>query len=265
MASLIFTMRFINLITNIINITNVGYSALRKVSLLLLLCNCFLLTSQTLVNEVDGYLWFDSMVDAKNTNLHNGVIEVEKFRMAKGKHKFYHSRDFQLGTLLYEGQPYHFVQLKYDLYEDVVLIYEANTLRLENDKIDSFFIGDIAFVKLRPSGTHNLNMEGFFELLIDTPEYKFYKKHRKIKLDRIRNGLIYHDFKVDDRYFVLHQDEYYSIETKNDIIDIFPKYEKQLKKHSKKSSGTSTKEGLLLFLLERVNELVSTEKTPESE
>ena len=79
---------------------------------------------------MDGYLWFDSMVDAKSTNLYNGVIEVEQYRMTKGKDKFYQTRSFQLGTLYYNGQPYHFVQLKYDLYEDVLLINGGNYLTI---------------------------------------------------------------------------------------------------------------------------------------
>ena len=253
-------MQFINLITNI---TSLGYTALGRVSLLLMLCNCYLLTSQSQVQEVDGYLWFDSMVDAKSTNLYNGVIEVEQYRMTKGNDKFYQTRSFQLGTLYYDGQPYHFVQLKYDLYEDVLLINGGNTLRLENDRVDRFFIGDVEFVKLEPKGTQNLNTEGFFELLMDTPEYKFYKKHRKTKTDRLGDRLIYHDFSDDHRYLILYQNEYYRVGNKNDIIDIFPSYEAQLNEHSRKSSGAISQEDYMLFLLERVNELVATKKTFE--
>lgn len=254
-----FTMQSISLI---LSINNTQYSAVKKATILFAISSGFLLNSQTLINKPDGYIWFDSIVSAKNTNLYNGIIEIEKFRMEKDKHKFYLSPKFQLGTLFYEGQPYYSVEIKYDLYEDVVLINGGNTIRLENSKIDRFFIGNKAFVKLKPN--KKLNIDGFFELLINTPDFKFYKKHKKTKLDRLGDKLIYHDFKADNRYYIHYQNDYHIINAKKDIINVFPMYKEQLKRHDKKSLGKRTTEDFLLFLLDRVNKLLLTDKISQS-
>lgn len=227
-----------------------------------LFCSSFVI-SQSQIQETDGYLWFDRAVDAKRTNLFNGVIEVEKYRMNNGKHKFFMNRSFHLSTLYYEGQPYHLVKLKYDLYEDVVLVNGRKTLRLENDKINKFIIGKITFVKLNTYGNNDQSLHGFFEVLNDYGQLKLYKKHRKDKLDRLGDRWVYHDFIDDNSYYVMYDHVYYRVEKKKDIIDIFPKYKRQLNTHSKKSSGRMEQEDYLLFLLEHVNRLVSTEQTLE--
>ena len=103
--------------------------------------------------EVNYYNLFDQEVGVANTALYQGVVYTEKYRTINGNTQYYKTRDFLKGSVCYEGQCYYDLNLKYDVYEDQVLLKligkaGGGTVQLFKDKIESFQINGSDFVKL---------------------------------------------------------------------------------------------------------------------
>ena len=234
---------------------------------LLVFCGPSVLLGQNQEDESEGYRWFDQLIGAENSGLYDGVVYIEKYRMRNEKQKFFRSPDFLQGSISYNGQPYFDVEMKYDLYEDEILVRSSAILRLDKKGIDSFRIEEKKFVKIDNGDYHAMGVHGFFEILLETPGFTFFKKHRKKKTDRLGERLIYHEFTDENAYYLLHGRAYHIIGTKEDIIKVFPKFKKEIKARSKANRPLRKRDkgAYLSSLLDQVHELTSQENKTRAE
>ena len=84
-------------------------------------------SQDTIVNS-SAYEVFDHMVGYTNTGIFDGIEYFEKFPVRNEKHKFFKSSEFVNGLLIYEGNPFLNVELKYDVYDNQLLIRNSEVL-----------------------------------------------------------------------------------------------------------------------------------------
>ena len=123
----------------------------------------------------------DSILGQPNIGLFNGVAYIEKYKMINENHKFYKYSNFVKGNLVYDDKPFNNVLLKYDVFEDQLIVksklspFESETL-LNQDKINSFQIDDNDFINISIELKNGDLMEGFFEVLLSHKSVNIYKK-----------------------------------------------------------------------------------------
>ncbi len=205
--------------------------------ILRLLFVCIVLVSQSYGqnNKADKstyYTWFDQFIGIENTGLYNGIQYVEKYASIRKQHQFFQSRDFVKGSITYNGQSYYNVSLKYNVYEDTVLIrlldkFGGGILQLNNEGVSNFVIDKHTFVNLY-ADKKGLKEGGFYETLVENELFSFYKKNRKIKKELFKEDRIIYDFPDKQSYSLFYNNAYHSINSKGDLSTIFPELKKQI-------------------------------------
>lgn len=179
---------------------------------------------QSSYNEKPFFQWFDNLINAKNSNLINGVFHSEKYETKEGHDQYYLTRDFLIGDLVYDNQAYFNVNLLYDLYSDDLILgfYENDlllTIQLIKDKVDSFSMNNKSFTRLMDQES---GISGFYEVLVKTGELTLYNKHLKRRFRYIDDQQVYYKFKKKTNYLVHYQNDYKEIHTKKDVSKLFP-------------------------------------------
>ncbi len=131
-------------------------------------------------NEPAYYNWFDSKVQRYNTGLFNGIQYTEQYRTINEKHKFFEKSEFQLGSVVYNGQFYDQTTLKYNLDTDQLLLnigynYKFPTLILLKSKVEGFRIGESHFVHIE-NKSDETEMEGFYQVLVANDSVRLLKE-----------------------------------------------------------------------------------------
>ena len=204
--------------------------------LLLLLFFSVYTVAQKSNDEKQYYKWFDTTIGVENTGLYNGVEYIDA-EQAKGEFvKFLYRGDFRLGTIEYEGQTYYDIPLKYDVYNDKVVVKiigdnSTSILQLFTEKLTFFEVNGKNFSKIvnRTTENDNDNLSGFYEVLFNSSEIKVYKKHRKGQLRQIKNKTLLFEYKPKSpRYFLEHQNNMYTVKSKRDFIQLFPELKNEI-------------------------------------
>ena len=186
-------------------------------------------------SQREYYNWFDSQVGVENTGLFNGIRYRELYRVRDGKHKFFQSPEFLTGNLLYDGQPYYDIPMKYDLFEDQLIIElqavsGKSILKLLKDEVDGFEIDGHKFRHLRDTEVYRSgdNIDGFYEVLSETSSILLFKKHLKIRKKVLEDKMVLYEFRKDEAYFILYEGLYHPVRSKNDLIKAFPESKKEI-------------------------------------
>lgn len=192
------------------------------------------LNGQNKIETENYYLWFDEQVGIENTGLNNGIRYKELYRIKDGKHKFYRTSSFIKGDIIYDEQPYYNIDLKYDLFEDQIIINlqtkNGNSLfQLIKDLISIITIDNKNFVNLytRQIKNSSNSISGFHEILVSNNTIILYKKHKKIRNKQFEK-IVYSKFKSKNEYYFFTEGEYYLIKSKGEISKIFPDYRKEI-------------------------------------
>jgi hypothetical protein len=185
--------------------------------------------------EENLYTWFDQKVGLENSSLYNGIEFIDVYKLEDNEHRFFEIDSFVVGSIKYENQNYKNVFLKYDLYEDQLIVKienkneGANQILLFNEKIERFTIDDSQFEKINNLDTTEEIPSGFFQLLANNNHIQLYRiNHKKLK-KVIKNNFVYYKFiEVKPEYFILTKGEFFKIKKKRDLISMYPEHKKEL-------------------------------------
>ncbi|SNZ00483.1 hypothetical protein [Flagellimonas pacifica] len=217
---------------------------------------------QTLNEEKDFYIWFDEMAGIENANLYEGTVHVQKYATLDGEHKFYKTFNYLNGHIVYNGEAYFNIDMKYDIYEDEILLALRSSsrvmmLQLIKERIKEFVIDERRFIGMENESSTTF---GFYEALMETSFFTFLKKHKKIRYPSKKN-ILFHRFVIKNEYYLNYKQRNYNIRNKKDIIKIFPQYKTSLNKFSMESLRKTDKDEYLLKLLDVVHNNLQSEKT----
>ena len=207
--------------------------------------------SQSASENRSLYAKLDSIQGYKNLPILNGIAYREEYRTINEKHPFFMDRDFHLGNLVYDGQEFSNVKLRYDIYSDFLIATidrsaeEVFIIELIPDLIDSFNIGEHRFENLRfPEGGKN---PGFYEMLYTGDCLKIYKKERVKPLQKRDRSRVYYEFeKQSSEYYIKTADSFFEPDI-SIVREQYPNNKDQIKDffRSNRSQRRSNYEGFL--------------------
>jgi hypothetical protein len=211
------------------------------------------------------YIWFDAILGVENTGIYSGIEYKEKYRTINEKHKFFLSPNFLKGSITYNGQSYYNIDLKYDVYEDMLLAKIKNKtggdviLQLMKGKVTAFDLNNHHFINLVHKEMELEVYSGFYEILEANNTFVFYKKNEKIKKDRLDKSTVYSEFNTKDSYLLHYNESYYSIKSKRNIIQVFPGLKKEINvfHNSNEVLLVSKKDDYMIALMKRISKLLA--------
>ncbi len=226
----------------------------------LLFCTPIII-SQNQITEREHYLWFDQMVGVENSALYNGIGYSEKFRVINQYHKFFKTTEFLPGSIVFDGNLYPGLQMKYDLDSDQVLVNLKNGsgivfLQPIKKKIQSFTIEGHQFIHVNDSLAKANNISGFYEVLWQNSQMKLLEKHFKKRFKREGKNSIYYEFKSRNAVFLFYDKNYYPVKRRKDFIKIFPGLKEEIQAFSNKSFPKSDSRRHMIALTSSIHTLL---------
>ena len=235
---------------------------MRRTTSLLLLFFSISFFSYAQNNSRNGshYNWYDAIVGVENNGLYVGYEYKDQYRITEEYHKFFQSHDFLKGSLTYNGQTYYEQQLKYNVFEDELIIKLKNrggetVMQLIKDELDGFSINGHQFHKFK-NIEDNSDTSGFYEVLKNYPQFRLLKKHSKRRIKKLDKNVVYYEYKERKHlYFILYDNVSYEVRSKKDFLNIFPEHKEELKNFNSKSKSAQEVE------LTRLSDLINQLKT----
>ncbi len=175
----------------------------------------------------------DSIQGYKNLALLNGIAYREEYRTLNEKHPYFNGRDFKNGSLVYDGQEFSNVKLRYDIFSDILIATidrsgeEVFIIELISDLVTSFEINAHHFDNLRfANGDHD---PGFYEILNEYDCLKIYKKARVKPLEKRDRSRAYYEFeKLSTDYYINTSNSFFEPSSSN-LRDKYPEYKDRIR------------------------------------
>jgi len=208
-----------------------------------------------------SYIFFDAIIGVENTDLHYGKVYQEQHRNKSKKTKFFPVTGFNLGAVVFNDLPYFNVPLKYNVYDDELLMqvdkkWGGDVLQLYKNQVYSFKIDGHSFIRINAS---NLK-KGFYEVALKKQNISLYIKHKKSIKQRLDSKLVFYEFDDQERqYFLFYKNTYYVLEKVSDLFAIFSKYETEIKHFEKEQDSKILFETRIKNVLEYLDTLLFNE------
>jgi len=208
---------------------------------------------------------YDQVIEIENTPLFNGLGYVEKYKVINEYNKFFKSSEFLPATIVYKGQYYPNIEMKYDLYEDVVLLTHKKGMRIVllqpiKARIDSFVIDGHNFRNINDTAAETLGMTGFYEVLFDAPGFQLLEKHHKRRFERKGKNTVYSEFKQRNKMILFYNGSYHEIKTRISLTKLFPEYKSEIQDFSYSRFPKENRSEYLKIVCQKINELISNTK-----
>lgn len=250
---------------------NLRNSKIKVVAILIFLATTAFKTHSQTNSEISLYTKFDSIVERKNLEINNGPRHINHYRTIDKSHSYYSTDKFTLGEVLYNKQYYYDIELKYDVNNDQLVLkpmdeYNYLGIILSKEKTASFIVNKRKFVNLNygnPTLPEYIN--GYYEEIIIGDTLILYIKNQKTRKKIIDNKqtsdgteqITYDEFTDKNTYYIKLKNTFYTINSKKEIIAIFPENKKEIKEYYSKNSELeqSNKELFLENILKHINPL----------
>jgi hypothetical protein len=214
--------------------------------------------------SVSPYVWFDRMIGQTNSGIFKGVTYFNEYRVLNERHQFFSTSDFVMGSVVYRGQPFFGIPLKYDVYGDRLLVQNstlANTpvMIFDQGAIASFSIGEHNFRQIHAVSVMGTELSGYLEVLLKNESLSLYKKHTKKPLKRTDEQVVYYEFKNGHAYYLYYGDRYHKLKKANQLNSIFPSFRKEIKtiRDQYESFRISEPDTFLISILIELSELIA--------
>ncbi|QCW98636.1 hypothetical protein FGM00_00305 [Aggregatimonas sangjinii] len=184
--------------------------------------------------ELSKYAWFDSMTGQSNSGIFKGVVYDEEFRVITDRHQFFEKAAYVSGSVVFDKQSYFDLQLRYDVFNDNLLVLNAEVVGLpaiilEKEHTEVFQLGNHRFKNIDLLYPERGKLSGFAEVLVSTDSLSLYKKHHKRLLKRTDQKTLYSEFKSTASYYFEHDNNLYRIKKATDLATVFPEQRKTIK------------------------------------
>ena len=189
---------------------------------------CSVLSQTESINKLI-FTSFDKTVGINNTKLSYGTVFKEKYRRKlTNNHNYFKNDFFTKGSIIYRGEPFYNIDLKYDIVDDILITKIINhqsqiSITPEKNLISEFKLDNHTFVN-----SYKVNI-GYLELLTLSDDFSILKKHHKTSTENRDRRFVYHTFKKkNEQYYLYYDGQYSSIKTDRDFIKIFPNNKKKI-------------------------------------
>jgi len=168
-----------------------------------------------------------------NAHLFNGS-EHKVYNSLNEEHPYFISNDWVVGSVVYDSDVNENVDMMYDIRNDKVVIeYFSNIIELVSQKVSEFVLHGHTFVALKPDSSGQIQ-EVFYDQLYGG-NLKVYAKRTKQYEERIEGNILVPSFNEKNKYFLLKNGKYYSVNSKASVLDVLSDKKKLLKQYLSKS------------------------------
>ena len=194
---------------------------------------CLLLAFSSLQAQSSIDEHFDQTVGKENLPLNNGVFYYNLYK-TNNTNQYYYTNKYLVGNIVYEDQFYNNVNLKYDIYKDILIFKpygesENFGIELINDKVSQFSINNKKFINLSNITKDSIKgIKGYYEENFVSERISFYIKHKKGTKTFIQNQAVYNDFEVENEFLLLINNDYNQIKNKKDVVTLFTQYKNEI-------------------------------------
>lgn len=186
---------------------------------------------QSKAQNIDDFYvqnWFDNTLGSENLSINNGKIHTNYDFTLNNESRYFEYKDFVKGNVNYDNQNYYDLNLKYDIYNDELVLNPANEneyikINLIKENIINFIIQNKKFVQIK-----SIQLNGFYEESLIGKNFVFYIKHYKEKKEILKDNRAYSSYFYKTRYYLFHDNKYKEIISKKDLIKTYPKNKSQI-------------------------------------
>ena len=172
------------------------------------------------------------------SQLYNGPEYIDYARKyhAQVGHQFFSAPERQAGTVFYNGVRFGTVLLNYDVVLDQVVVKAPNsplTLRLVNEKVRYFTLGDHFFTRLlADSSAGKVIRTGYYEVLLDGPVQVAARrvKHVREQIVQLNIDVL---FEPADKLFLRQAGTYHAVGSKGAVLRLFSDHGKEVQSYVK--------------------------------
>lgn len=226
---------------------------------ILLLCSALVLTCSTVKAQTDDFAAYDNATGKLNAAIYNGPIYINPYRLDQNTHQYFGDNTFRKGSVIYNNQPYLVDGLKYDSYQNKLILqsigdYNNIAIDLIVGKILAFSIENKNFVRLDSVGSSSLSKNQFFEEIVVNPNTKIYVRQHKTRKEIFKGDLIMDRFTPANEYYLFTDGKFVTINSKRDAIAAFPDLKRKINDYAagnrqlSKSDRSTYMENLLRYI-----------------
>jgi len=223
--------------------------------LLLLLSSISLAQAQYEFDKTIDLSWADDLNAAIYAAPFQGKRYINPHRILNDKHKFFGTFELQKGELIFDHDRYSGLQLKFDLFEQQLVLLHPNSdgvtqVAVDMNRVQAFKINHRVFVKKTIDES-----DYFLEYIDKLDEKEIWVYHRKLLSFKLDNRVGYYEFNPRDRLYILSKEDW----EKSDAISLesfFPNRSRKIKAWSKSWQDNKKKDasGYLRALLKELNQ-----------
>lgn len=182
-------------------------------------------------NEVVTYNWFDKNLGKESLDFNNGNGHLNFDSTINDHHRYYNTDEFKNGNIIYEGQNYFNLDLKYDIFNDQLVLrpyIESYYIQITllKEKVDSFKIDNEKFVNLKEIPTNFKS--GYYEEVRIGNNTILYIKYSKAQEKVIKDFSILIDYIPYFDYILLKENKFTLINDKKEIIKLYPDQKRKI-------------------------------------
>jgi hypothetical protein len=176
--------------------------------------------------EYDNYF-------GKNLSIYTGKQYNDNYGHI-GDHQFFLDDYWEQGSVFFDGQFYDSIYLKFDIYNDELLVEYfsdkglAMTLVLQKTMISGFQLQGHTFIKLQVDSAATIKA-GFYDQLFLGSNLSLYARRQKEIVRTAGSNTLKDDFVQKDRYFLLKDGAYYPVKNRGSVVHVLEDHKKELK------------------------------------
>lgn len=188
---------------------------------------------------------FDELIALENTDLASGTEYIEQHIIRNNMHKYFRADVFEPGKITYEGQAYLEIPLKYNVYDDLLIIRLPHSggetiIELHKENIQAFSLYGHHFRNFRAPEGEDSEIGGFYEVLFESSSGLLLKKHLKKISKHLDKNFTYFEFERNDpEYLFFQNNTYYSFDSRRDLFRIFPDSKKLIRRYYRSNRSLS--------------------------
>lgn len=150
-----------------------------------------------------------------------------------GGHAFYASKNWQKGSVLYDGVWYHDINMMYDIHKEILIVQHPTLIPIQlfSERIKQFNIGEQIFIRLNPD-KDNIIRTGFYQQLTNGKVVILALRLKRIE-ESVASMTLEKNFLQFDFYYALKDGKYHEIKKQNSLLDLLKDKRQAIMKHLK--------------------------------
>lgn len=191
----------------------------------------------------------------KQSRLYNGWLHIGYSHKIEGN-AYYPGREWQKGTVIYDGLSFPDVLMMYDVYKDELIVqhFHKLMLNLHNEKVKEFSFGNSRFIRIERDSAKRMTLSTGFYQEMHKGKISFLVKRQKIMEETITD-VLEQKFLSKNYYYVNRNETWHAVKTYKDLLAVFKDHQKEVRQHLKKNKVRyrKDKENAILLAVQHID------------